>query len=72
MFKCFEHMHHQRRYTNGKHMERYSTPLIIREMQIKTADLFEWLQLKRPTVLNVAEFIEVLELSVHLSRNLKW
>lgn len=51
---------------NNKPMQRCLTSLVIREIEITTPYLSEWLKLRRQTILNVGEDVEELELSLQV------
>lgn len=53
-------------------MQRCLTSLVVREMEITTPYLLEWLKWRRRTILNVGEDVEELELSHTSGGNVKW
>ena len=58
---------------NNKHVKRYRTSQIIREIQVKTTlYLSEWLSSKKSQITNDSKVAEKMEPSYVVSRNVNW
>lgn len=55
MSKIFEETPNQRRHTDGKYIGRYSTPHIVRELQIKTIMRYHYMPFRMPVTQNTGK-----------------